>query len=422
MFEKLFKDALDKHITPALGIRMLIEEKLSNAGITVDRRYKKDLLRQIERLLVKNSSVFEINLYEGRLKKLNPDIDFSKLEDLSLDDDDFSRIADVVSKNVEDVAPQLIDAAAEKTWKILRKHRQEELAYARARRAEFEYRLEKRWRKGVDALEQLIGLAIDLGRESNGSGRAYALEHDDLVFEALIRLHARACRTASEVLTLIKAGFADGAHARWRSLHELAVVAAFVSEGGNDTANRYLLHEPIESFKAAREINRLHEEMGHEPISDAQIADLELRVTELKDHFGEAYGEQWGWASAALDNNPRPTFAQIEEFVGLQKWRPYFRMASHNVHAGPKGVAFSLGLVNDVNSTLLAGPSDTGFADPAHGTAISVFQITSLLLLRVPGLDSVIRSKVMLALVDEIGETFLRIQKKYEENYKKQVD
>lgn len=418
MFQKLFQDVLDKHLTPAVGIHLLILEKLSKACLTVDRRYKRDLLKQIEHLLGENPSELNIDLYERRLKRLNPDVDLKVLQDLALDDSDFDRIADLVSEKVQNIVPRLIDSTAKEIYNGLRKTRSEELAYARERLEGFESRVEKRWRKGIDALEQLIGVTVELGRDSNGNGRKHAVEQNDLVFEALIRLQARACRIASEVLTLIKGGHADGAHARWRSLHELAVVALFVNEGGNDTANRYLLHEPIESLKAAREINRLHEEMGHEPIPDALVAELKTRVAELKAHFGEPYGEQWGWASAVLNNNPRPTFVQIEEFVGLQKWRPYFRMASHNVHAGPKGATFSLGLVNDTHSTLLAGPSDTGFADPAHGTAISLFQITSLLLIRSPGLDSVVQSKIMQSLVDEIGEQFLRIQTKYEEKYK----
>jgi hypothetical protein len=253
---------------------------------------------------------------------------------------------------------------------------------------------------------------------ANVEGRKVAVKEQDIVFEALILLQARGCRIASEVLTLIQSGHADGAHARWRSLHEIAVVTLFVNEGGNEVANRYLLHEPVESLKAAKELNRLHQEMGHEPIPEPQITSLETRVAELKAYFGDAYGEQWGWASAALNDNPRPTFAQIEESVGLQKWRPYYRMASHNVHAGPKGVRFTLGLINDVDRTLLAGPSDTGFADPAHGTAISLYQITSLLLMRSPGIDSIIQSKAMQGLVDEVGEQFLKIQKKYEKLYK----
>ena len=53
-------------------------------------------------------------------------------------------------------------------------------------------------------------------------------------------MHARACRTGYEILTLLDAGLASAAHARWRSLHEVAAVAFFVKEHGPETAERYL--------------------------------------------------------------------------------------------------------------------------------------------------------------------------------------
>ena len=40
------------------------------------------------------------------------------------------------------------------------------------------------------------------------------------------------------ILALLRSGFADDAHARWRSLHELAVVSGFISEYGEDVAEK----------------------------------------------------------------------------------------------------------------------------------------------------------------------------------------
>ena len=60
----------------------------------------------------------------------------------------------------------------------------------------------------------------------------------DYVFEALSRLLARACRIAEEVLVLLKAGYGQGALARWRALHEVAVVADLIAENGEDCAER----------------------------------------------------------------------------------------------------------------------------------------------------------------------------------------
>jgi hypothetical protein len=44
----------------------------------------------------------------------------------------------------------------------------------------------------------------------------------------------------------------------------------------------------------------------------------------------------------------------------LDYLRPYYKLASHNVHAQPKGILFKLGLVQN-QDILLAGPSNYGF-------------------------------------------------------------
>src|SRR5690606_6922189 len=137
-----------------------------------------------------------------------------------------------------------------------------------------------------------------------------------------------------------------------------------------------------------------------------------------KQKFGKAFDTPYGWAADAL-KNPKPTFRDIEESVGLEHLRPYYKLASHNVHAGPKGVFFSLGLVNDKDTTLLAGPSDTGFADAAHGTALALLQMTTQLLSKYPTIDSLILADVLKRQVDEIGEKFLSTQLKYEKKYKR---
>ncbi|MES0397959.1 MAG: DUF5677 domain-containing protein [Syntrophobacteria bacterium] len=95
----------------------------------------------------------------------------------------------------------------------------------------------------------------------------------------------------------------------------------------------------------------------------------------LIDRFGKSYKNNYGWASSILQKD-NPTFRDIEESVKLDYLRPFYKLASHNVHANPKGVYFKLGLYPNSQDILLAGPSNTGLADPAHNMAISLTQIT----------------------------------------------
>ena len=69
---------------------------------------------------------------------------------------------------------------------------------------------------------------------------------------------------------------------------------------------------------------------------------------------------------------------------------------------------FRLGLSDQANEVLLAGPSNMGLADPGHSTAISLCQVTTVLLTTEPNLDSIVIPKLLLKLEQEIGEAFLQ--------------
>ena len=215
-------------------------------------------------------------------------------------------------------------------------------------------------------------------------------------------------------MVLLKSGFADGAHARWRSLHEIAVVASFIKKHGNGVAERYLLHNYIESYKAASLHRKYYEVLDDEPISQDEYDSVKAMHDELVARFGSSYKNNYGWAASAL-NKENPTFSDIEVNSGLDHLRPYYKLASHNVHANPKGISFKLGLLGNTQNILLAGPSNYGFTDPAHGTAISLGQITINLITTKPTIDNFVLSKILLKFESEIGEEFLKVQKEIED-------
>jgi len=93
--------------------------------------------------------------------------------------------------------------------------------------------------------EAVLELSMQLGETYNRVHRRSAARRQDFVFEALTRLHARALLTASEVLALLRTGHASGANARWRTMHEISVVAQFLSKHGGPTAERYLLFDVV---------------------------------------------------------------------------------------------------------------------------------------------------------------------------------
>ena len=278
---------------------------------------------------------------------------------------------------------------------------------------QFEERLRKHWGQSLEFLDLFISLAREAGDEFNKAFRDEAARSNDAVFKALTLLHARACQVASAILVLLRSGYADDAHARWRALHEIAVVALFISETGRTVAERYLLHDSVQRYKLAVKHRRHAKAMEEEPITRKELEELKAERDKLVARFGTPFKRDYGWAASALGRK-RPTIADIEDSVNLEHWRPYYGMASDNVHTNAHGAYYRLGSSLRPAELLLAGPSDAGLAEPGHSAAISPNLTTTVLLATKPTLDNIVISNILLKLVDEIGEAFLQAHRELE--------
>lgn len=275
----------------------------------------------------------------------------------------------------------------------------------------FERRLHRTWQKPLDRLEQLLVIAAETGQLVSAAWPWSESRDADIVFEVLRRLHARACQVGEEVLALLKAGFASGAHARWRALHETAVTAHFIVKHGKDTAERYLLHEHVEAYDARRLYQEHAKTLKQRPYGKAELAKMDSTYATLAAQYGKAFTSQYGWAAAALGKKDGHFgFRQIEKDVGLDHWRPHYKLASHPVHANPKSITFSLAL-GPRQKLLLTGPSNLGLSDPGHSAAISILQVSSALLALRRSIEASLVGLVMGLLVDEIGKAFLTAHK-----------
>ena len=319
-----------------------------------------------------------------------------------IDAEDLQQL-DVIAQDVLNEATPRIAASVLRTLKrtagrMLRDHRRCQMG--------FERRLRGVWGEPLDLLKMLLVAATEAGSDFNAKNRETAAETQDYVFEALTRLHARACQVANEVLVLLQSGYASGAHARWRTVHETAVVTACISKHGADVAERWLLHRAVEEHKAALGYQRHCEAIGHEPLGEDELSALRSARDSAKDRFGAAFMNDHGWAADVLKKK-RPSFADVEEDADLGHMRPYYKMASYGIHAGVKCVTFNLGLgPMEEGSLLLCGPSDAGLTDPGHSTAISLLQVTASLLASKPNVERIVTLEVFQRLVDEIGEAF----------------
>ena len=317
---------------------------------------------------------------------------------------------DDLVERLSEFVPTFVESSAAIFLEQIKKDSKAGLRRQRRKRLGFESRLAKHWEQPLHLLELTIEIAQEVGTGVGDQVVSGEVSVDEHTFKALWAIHARACQTSRAILALLRSGFADDAHARWRSLHELAVVSNFIVEHGEAVAERYLLHDVVQQRKLARAYKEHENRARLEPLTQAEIDALEERCKVLLARFGKEFDEEYGWASSALGNK-RPSLAEIERAVHLDHLRPYYRMASNNVHANSHGAFYKLGGFPRDSDILLAGPSNMGLADPGHGVALSLYQITAALVSTAPTLDSLTELAVLNLLQEETGAAFLQAQK-----------
>jgi hypothetical protein len=319
---------------------------------------------------------------------------------------DLIKIDDSIERAINTVIPRAVSAIS----KTLKKKAPQMLRKKRVGDSAFQKRNLKRWQKGFDALEVLLVSAGEFGSDFNSDYRAEAVAKNDLVFEALTAIHARALLVGNEIITLMKGGFADGALARWRTLHELAVVACFVSTHDNSIANRYLLAYRVQASKAMRQYQEYADRAGLDRYSSEEIKKSEEQRNRILAEFGDEMRNEYGWAAPILGNK-NPTLHDIEKSVGLDHWRPRYKWAAHYSHANFKPPSTLLGMSEASEPMLLIGPSNSGMTDPAHMTALSITQSTASLLLTKQTIDHILAVEILRKLSDDVGNNFFSVEK-----------
>lgn len=276
----------------------------------------------------------------------------------------------------------------------------------------FESRLYARWQPALDKLYQVIVISEEVGAEVFNEMHSEAGELSPKS-QALIGLHVRSCQVSREVYCLLRGGYPAGALSRWRTLYELSVVATFLLEHDERLAERYLLHSIYMSRKDLRQYQRYCEELGFEPIEPEVVEELDTSTEELRERFGKPFLTRYGWAAEAL-NNKRPNFTEIAEAVeGMSKLRPFTNLASDVVHAGSKGLSWSLGTPDDA-ARLHSGASNYGLADPGQLTGNSLTLVTTALVTHWPTVDRLVMARALAELSVEAAESFVSIQRDLE--------
>jgi hypothetical protein len=179
----------------------------------------------------------------------------------------------------------------------------------------------------------------------------------------------------------------------------------------------------VDSRDMARFMQKAALKSGHSQLTDLEVKELEERVAALRTEHGSEFDGYHGWASKAIEArlkrlgayDPKkkinPTFFDIEEAVDMDRLRPYYKLASGTVHAGPKGAFFKLGLLPQYSNAILAGPSNAGLSEAGRLSAWSLTMACMALMMVEPMLDGVMWGSVISELGALAGDAFLRAEK-----------
>lgn len=397
--QKALNKALEQ--APQLILENLLKKKLEKLGIKTSKQFLSKLAKHIL------SEKTEPLQYKSK-----PD---STVE-ITIDDNDYEEI-ERMSSALIDSLPNIIKNSSEKFSKsILNDLKLKwplEKALLENDLEKFRASLELNWGKPFDELRMLLTISRELLDNTNKKQpKKVGNKRYDLK-DILIRLYARACQVTDEIICLLENGFADGAMARWRTLHEISVVAHVLVHFGEDIAKRYIDHHVIESKRAMDKYILCYEPLGYKPIPKKDRVRIENEYKQAINLYGKSFDGDYGWASLHLKSQ-RPTFSDLEKIVGYSAMRSYCQMANDNIHAGTKSMFFRLGLLDD-HTILLAGRSNVGFTDPGQNAAYTLIQISALLNLHEePCIDDIIHIKVLEHLMNDIPNSFYKVQKQIE--------
>lgn len=318
-----------------------------------------------------------------------------------------------VAKNMDNMIIDTLPEVSLRVYESLLEKSSEMLERDRLTRVGFESRLLLKWSEPFKLLKMMNVIALEVGeniyKEIYTDGKDKISAKD----EVLIRTHARGCRIVDEIICLLKGGYSDAAFARWRTLHEIAVLCLFIEENNIDLSQRYLHYYNVESYYELKEYMKNQEELGLEPLDPLIVHDLENEIVKLKSIYGDDFLKPYGWAATVLDKKQR-NFKGIEYKVGLNHLRPYYKLACNNVHSGTKGSMYNIALMDDYQNIILAGASNYGLADAGQNTAISLTQICASLVAHKSTYERLIGVNILNMLSDEVCDSFLKIQEEIE--------
>lgn len=390
----MFKDAIQDvfNALPKMILRELLTRKLSESKVEIPPEAFDALVGHV--LTGQKNNFFWDDGVDGEVISLS----------LEFTEEDGAEIDSAVKRAIEAIPEATLlalDEASKLFFNDLKRRWDDEYLAQLYELQMFREGLEARWGKGLTYLRMLLTCCREIGaqtlkRHNKSKSKRHAFRR-----WVLVRLHARACQVTDEIICLMENGFADGAMARWRTIHELSVVATLIADGNEDLAERYILHDAVEVRRQADEYDATQVPLGAAPIGKRERKAIDQEYQTVLDRYGSAFAHPYGWAANHL-NLKKPTFKDLQSAADHIGMNSHYKLASFGVHASARSLFFNLSVIGD-QEILLAGRCNAGFLEPGERTAQTLTLITSLYAGKSANFDQIYILKCLLRVRNAVG-------------------
>lgn len=384
---------------PFVFLEKLLKKKITDSGKIPDDAVIKKLVNLIK---------------DGNDEKIEwRDDDSDEIINISITEEDINELDRKTQKFIKDELPNIIIKTAEEGGKkllsTLNKSWNEQYIYEKIDQYAFSQRLELRWGESLKIFRMLLTICREIGEEKYEKTRRSRSKKNLHKNEVIHRLYGRACQTMSEIEHLLSGGFAEGALARWRTLHEINIVFEIISLNSNHIAERYLDHEIVENMRAHRIYEEHYAELGYKKPSAREITRLKKDYSEIIKKYGPDFKNEYGWATP-LTNKNSPNFTDLEKLAGQARMRSHYKLASYMIHASVKGIKFNLGLLGE-QDIVLSGSSNAGLEEAGQNSIITMGKIVLSLFNSKLNMDDMIKIQLISQLVSQGVSEFIKTSK-----------
>ena len=309
ILKNVFQNAIQE--IPAIALRKLILRKAKESGIKTPGKFSDALVAHL------CSGTTEKFIWTLPREKKEQNFDFS------FSDEDIKELEANVTKIIEALPAVITDAsdvASRLSFDRLCEGWFEEHGLQLDEIDSFRDRMEDRWGDGLSYLRMLLTCCREFGGKAFERHKKSRSRRHHYRRWVLLRLHVRACQVTDEIICLMENGFADGALARWRTLHEIAVVSVIIADGDETLAERYILHDDVEIKRQADDYDTNQVPLGFSPVGKRDRSAIERHYKRSIDRFGQTFASPYGWAADAL-NLKKPTFKDLQEKAGHRSMR-----------------------------------------------------------------------------------------------------